>query len=218
MRSHVHIYLPCTQQEVIAELILTASVLNQIFENGLLSKERVFDVESSALVSMKRGLLFFSDECKEGKYRLCVSGVANRLLLVYAPLNCIYNPPQHPLHICIYMHIGGNPKDDQRTTFLAWDLLRLTIEGFVDLCEDFLIRNPGYFIKSIRINGSVIESLFGRFKYNCGGNLSSVNYRNCVAKLVFILMSSSLSISVTAEVFPFFPKYPLKGSLPVFIM
>ena len=82
---------------------------------------------------------------------------------------------------------GGNPQNDKQTTFLAWqtwDLLRLTIEGFIGLCSDFLVRNPGYFIKPIRINRSVIESLFGRFKYNSGGNLSSVNYHNCVAKLV----------------------------------
>ena len=81
---------------------------------------------------------------------------------------------------------SGNPQDDKQM-FLAWQtwvLLRLTIEGVTGLCSDFLVRNPGYFIKPIRINGSVIESLFGRFKYNSGGNLSSVNYRNCVAKLV----------------------------------
>lgn len=77
--------------------------------------------------------------------------------------------------------------DDTQTTFLAWqtwDLLRLTIEGFTGLCNDFLTRNQRYFIKPIRVNGSVIESLFGQFKYNAGGHLSAVNYRGCVAKLV----------------------------------
>ena len=99
---------------------------------------------------------------------------------------------QHTTHTHTHTHthtvfIGGNPKDNKQTTFLAWktwDLVRLTIEGFIGLCSDFLVRNPGYFIKPIRINGRVIESLFGRFKYNSGGNLSSVNYRNCIAKLV----------------------------------
>ena len=76
--------------------------------------------------------------------------------------------------------IRGNPRQHWQT----WDLLRLTIKRFIGLCNDFLIRNPGYSIKPIRINGSVIESLFGHFKYNSWGNLSSVNYRNCVAKLV----------------------------------
>ena len=49
---------------------------------------------------------------------------------------------------------------------------------------DFLARNPGYFIKPVRVNGSVVESLFGRFKYNADGNLSGVNYRGCVASLI----------------------------------
>ena len=103
----------------------------------------------------------------------------------------------------------------------------------------------------------MIESLFGCFKYNSGGNLSPVNYHNCVAilviadacnsreeyrgvkcdhkgilvkkkyyrKLIIVLslwcscgmcvcvhydaaigLSSSLSISVTAEFFPFWSK------------
>ena len=90
-------------------------------------------------------------------------------------------------HCCAHTHSGGDPKDDTQTTFLAWqtwDLLRFTIEGFTALCNDFLTRNPGYFLKLIWVNGSVIESLFGRFKYNAGGHLSAVNYRGCVAKLV----------------------------------
>ena len=29
-----------------------------------------------------------------------------------------------------------------------------------------------------------MESLFSRFKYHANGNLSSVNYRGCVAKMV----------------------------------
>ena len=60
----------------------------------------------------------------------------------------------------------------------------MAYKGFIGLCSDFLVRNPGYFIKPIRINRSVIESLFGRSNYNSGGNLFSANYRNCVAKLV----------------------------------
>ena len=87
----------------------------------------------------------------------------------------------------MYIDAEGNATEDKSRKFLAWqtwDLLRLTIEGFLGLCNDFLTRNPGYFIKPIRVNGSVIESLFGRFKYNAGGHLSAVNYRGCVAKLI----------------------------------
>ena len=36
----------------------------------------------------------------------------------------------------------------------------------------------------MRVNGSVVESLFGRFKYNADGHLSGVNYRGCVARLI----------------------------------
>ena len=66
----------------------------------------------------------------------------------------------------------------------TWDLLRLTVQGFQGLCADFFTRNPGYFIKPVRVNGSVVESLFGRFKYNADGHLSGVNYRGCVARLI----------------------------------
>ena len=36
----------------------------------------------------------------------------------------------------------------------------------------------------MRVNGSVVESLFGRFKYNADGHLSGVNYRGCVARMI----------------------------------
>ena len=60
----------------------------------------------------------------------------------------------------------------------------MTVEGFKGLCSDFFVRNPDYFMKPIRVNGSVVESLFGRFKYNADGHLSAVNYRGCVARLI----------------------------------
>lgn len=66
----------------------------------------------------------------------------------------------------------------------TWDLLRITVKGFLGFCQDFLTRNPGYYIQPVRINGSVVESLFSRFKYHANGNLSSVNYRGCVAKMI----------------------------------
>ena len=63
-------------------------------------------------------------------------------------------------------------------------MLRLTVQGFQGLCTDFFTRNPGYFIKTVRVNSSVVESLFGRFKYNADGHLSGVNYRGCVARMI----------------------------------
>ena len=53
---------------------------------------------------------------------------------------------------------------------------------FLGFCRDFLTRNPGYYVQPVRINGSVVESPFSRFKYHANGNLSSVNYHGCVAK------------------------------------
>ena len=32
--------------------------------------------------------------------------------------------------------------------------------GFIGLTEDFLQRNPGYFVVPVRISGSAIESVF----------------------------------------------------------
>ena len=89
---------------------------------------------------------------------------SNSLYLIpyHSPLNSLPFPThvcticmhmQLYMYICAHTHththtvfIGGNPKDDKQTTFLAWqtwDLLRLTIEGFIGLCSDFLVRNPG---------------------------------------------------------------------------
>ena len=48
--------------------------------------------------------------------------------------------------------------------------------GFVNFCEDFLKRNPGYTIYPIRLNGSAVETIFSLLKYASGGNLMSTNY------------------------------------------
>ena len=106
------------------------------------------------------------------------------------------------------MYKGGDILDDTLTSFLAWqvyvikyfatciiisilytqtwDLLRMTVAGFKGLCSDFFVRNPGYFMKPVRVNGSVVESLFGRFKYNADGHLSAMNYRGCMARLIIV--------------------------------
>ena len=60
----------------------------------------------------------------------------------------------------------------------------MTVKGFLTLCEEFLARNPGYYVQPVRVNGSVAESLFSRFKYHANGHLSAINYRGSVAKLM----------------------------------
>lgn len=70
-------------------------------------------------------------------------------------------------------------KEQQVKQFIAWqtwDLLRLCVSGAIGLVEDFTKRNPGYFVVLLRINGSVVESLFSQLKYAAGGKLSAVNY------------------------------------------
>ena len=37
---------------------------------------------------------------------------------------------------------------------------------------------------SVRINGSAVESLFSRFKYDAGGNLSATNSESAVSQLL----------------------------------
>ena len=60
--------------------------------------------------------------------------------------------------------------------FIAWDLLRIDVFGFQSLCEDFFTRHPHHFISPLRISGSAVETLFGQYKYACGGKLESSNY------------------------------------------
>ena len=81
--------------------------------------------------------------------------------------------------MCMYMYLILIP-----TCVQTWDLLQLTVTGFSGLCQDFLARYPGYYIVPVRVNGSVVESLFGRFKYNAGGHLSAINYQGSVEKLI----------------------------------
>lgn len=57
--------------------------------------------------------------------------------------------------------------------------------GFLGLCEEFTSRHgPDHYLVTVRINGSAIESLFSRFKYNADGNLSAVNYETAVSRLL----------------------------------
>ena len=77
--------------------------------------------------------------------------------------------------------------DVRQKVFLAWqtlDLLRMAVKGFMGLCQDFFTWNPSYYVQPVRVNGSVIERLFSRFKYHTNGHLSAVNYRGAVAKMI----------------------------------
>ena len=57
----------------------------------------------------------------------------------------------------------------------------MAVKGFMSLCQNFFTRNPGYYVQPVCVNGSVIESLFSRFKYHANGHLSAVNYHGAVA-------------------------------------
>ena len=62
---------------------------------------------------------------------------------------------------------------------------RLMKYGFLGLCKDFTSRcGPDHYIIPVRINGSAIESLFSRFKYNADRNLSAVNYETAMSWLL----------------------------------
>ena len=93
------------------------------------------------------------------------------------------------------LHSGVDPKSNDQKPFLAWqvcialidvhfyiqlqlilfmqtwDLLRLMFYGFKGLCGSFTGQHGQYYVVPVRINGSAIESLFSRFKYDAGGNL-----------------------------------------------
>lgn len=48
--------------------------------------------------------------------------------------------------------------------------------GFTDVCNWFVQKFPKYFVASLRINGSGIESLFSLLMFSAAGNLSASNY------------------------------------------
>ena len=58
----------------------------------------------------------------------------------------------------------------------TWDLLRITVFGFMEFAKDFLSDHPGYYIYPLKLNGSAVETLFSQFKFETGSELSSVNY------------------------------------------
>ena len=68
--------------------------------------------------------------------------------------------------------------------YIAWDLLRIDIQGFTEFCSDFLSRQKGYFVSPLRLSGSAVESVLGQFKYNAHGKLDAANYQVARAALL----------------------------------
>ena len=56
--------------------------------------------------------------------------------------------------------------------------------GFKGFCQEFTAKHEWYYVVPVRINGSAVESLFSRFKYNAGGNLSATNYESAISRLI----------------------------------
>ena len=60
--------------------------------------------------------------------------------------------------------------------------MRLLYFGFVGFCVDFTATyGLDHYVVPVRISGSAIESLFGRFKLDAGGNLSAINYETALS-------------------------------------
>lgn len=60
--------------------------------------------------------------------------------------------------------------------FIAFDLLRVCVYGFLGFTDYFFQEYPDYFISPVRLSGSAVETLFSQFKHTSGGKLSSANY------------------------------------------
>ena len=56
--------------------------------------------------------------------------------------------------------------------------------GFKGFCQEFTAKHERYYVVPVRINGSAVESLFSRFKYDAGGNLSATNYESAISRLL----------------------------------
>lgn len=80
------------------------------------------------------------------------------------------------------------PKNPREKRFLSWqtfDLLRLTVFGFLSFAKKFLEHNPNHYLIPFRINGSAVESWFAQIRQRAGcGAVSSVNYSFTAARVV----------------------------------
>ena len=77
------------------------------------------------------------------------------------------------LYLSIFLSL--TPYMHTYTPVHAWDLMRRPYFGFTGFFADFTSTyGPEHHVVPVWINGSAIESLFGRFKFNAGGNLSDI--------------------------------------------
>ena len=60
--------------------------------------------------------------------------------------------------------------------YVAWDLLRIDVYGFIIFAKWFLQTYPTHFISPLQVSGSSVESFFSQYKYSVGGKLDVVNY------------------------------------------
>ena len=172
---------------------LTLSYLeasNKIFEQGLLSHEKVTSSDCQVVRNIQEGYQFFVkwlDEIYEKGNGVCACAVyraSKRQFYVLADKSfCATESTQkkflswqsenyivllHSLFRCVL--------------FIAWDNLRIDVYGFVELTKHFLNSYPGYFLSPLRISGSAVESLFGQYKHMSGSKLDAVNYATCRSK------------------------------------
>ena len=84
---------------------------------------------------------------------------------------------RYVLHKLLYLPITT-------TDCACADLGRLMYCGFKGLCGAFTSQHDQHYVVPVRINGSAIESLFSRFKYDAGGNLSATNYESAISRLL----------------------------------
>jgi hypothetical protein len=69
-------------------------------------------------------------------------------------------------------------------SFQTYDLLRICVYSFNELCTDYLGRHPAMYLVPMKLNGSAIETLFSQMKFTAGGKLSSVNYEHAKRTLM----------------------------------
>lgn len=63
--------------------------------------------------------------------------------------------------------------------FISWQtfsLLKISIIGFLGVVDFMTKQHPAYYVAYLKLNGSAIESLFSKLKYQAGGKLSGLNY------------------------------------------
>ncbi len=146
-----HLATAPEEPDSLADLIRYLQAANCFFENGFLSHEKVFTLDSEPVRHIELGLLFlrnwFHDLSESQDFR---------------------------------------PASTKERRFISWqtfDLIRLSIYGFMGLVQDFSLRFPGYYLVPHRINGSSVETVFSQVKQRVSGAVSSLNYESGARRL-----------------------------------